>query len=131
MHESRNFSDERETEKQKKLVRMIKNGHFASQVSLDGQGNVMEDIEDMVNANVKDTDLSIYREVDDIVQNIEGKEKNLKNQMDDDYLLSSTNKSMMSAFSPDMPQPFFDPNKKKSIKKPQEKKDKFNKYRPS
>ena len=93
----------------------------------------MADIEDTLlqNSNIKDMNLSIYREIDDIVADIHGKEKNLKTKMDDEReLLSSTNKSMnMSAFSPDqVPQPF--ESKKKGHKKGQEK-DKYKKYRPS
>ena len=72
--------EERNTEMQEKLVRDMKKG---LKLSLnDGsfvQGNVMEDIEDTLKQQYKkDLDKSIYREIDDIVNDIHGKEKDLK-----------------------------------------------------
>ena len=108
---------------QKQLVKEMKKGN--SKLTLnDGsfvQDNVMEDIEDTLKQTYKkDLDKSIYREIDDIVNDIHGKEKDLKYQMEADKdLLSSTNKSLMDSFSPDL-----------KVKKG-EKQDKYRKYRPS
>ena len=88
---------------QKQLVKEMKKGN--SKLTLnDGsfvQDNVMEDIEDTLKQQYKkDLDKSIYREIDDIVNDIHGKEKDLKYQMEADKdLLSSTNKSLMDSFS--------------------------------
>ena len=93
--------------------------------------NIMADIEDTLKGTNNNLNLSIYKDIDAIVQNIQGKEKDLRHQYDEEnMLLSSTNKSLMSVISPDHPKQSFEA-RKKSHKQGKDAKDKYRKYRPT
>jgi hypothetical protein len=92
----------------------------------------MADIEDTLRGQKRDLELSIYKDIDDIVNNIEVKEKDLKHQYEEEkQYFSSTNKSMISAFSPDVPLGHGHDQRKKLQKKEKEQSGKYRKYRPT
>ena len=112
-------------QKKQKHPSTTKHAHNESIVS----GNVMEDIEDTLRGHQSKMDLSVYNEVDQIFQKVSGKQKDQKNYENDKNYLSSTNKSMISAFSPDVvPKPF---EAKKKSKNEKEMPSKYRKYRPT
>lgn len=101
--------------------------------------NVLEDYEAHLNRqNYVDMNDSIYKMMEDMVQDIHSKEKDLQDQYEEEkrFLSSnnksimSMNKSVMSAFSPDPPQQF-NQKQKKIDKHGKEPRDKYKKYKPS